>query len=71
MLYSEKFKKAEDALAFYAYARTKNNKGVTIPSQIRYIHYFEKFLKQGWDSKKEADKGITYLIFSYITSAIF
>jgi hypothetical protein len=35
----------EDALNYYALMRTTNRKGVTIPSQQRYIRYFETFLK--------------------------
>ena len=56
LLYSEKFKNAEDALKFYGYARTKNNKGVTIPSQIRYVQYFKESLKLGWKESKSAIK---------------
>jgi phosphatidylinositol-3,4,5-trisphosphate 3-phosphatase/dual-specificity protein phosphatase PTEN len=37
----------EDAMAFYAAMRTKNMKGVTIPSQIRYINYFYKAITTG------------------------
>ncbi|PRP81837.1 pten, isoform E [Planoprotostelium fungivorum] len=40
MLYSQEWKKADDALSFYAAMRTYNQKGVTIPSQLRYIRYF-------------------------------
>ncbi|XP_071696297.1 phosphatidylinositol 3,4,5-trisphosphate 3-phosphatase and protein-tyrosine-phosphatase PTEN1 [Rutidosis leptorrhynchoides] len=36
---------AEDALQVYADKRTTNNLGVTIPSQRRYVHYWQKSLK--------------------------
>jgi hypothetical protein len=35
----------ELALRFYAVKRTKNQKGVTIPSQIRYVAYFARWLR--------------------------
>lgn len=35
---------SDDAFKHYAAARTYDGKGVTIPSQIRYIQYFESFL---------------------------
>jgi len=34
-------------MKFYAAARTFNQKGVTIPSQIRYIKYFEQRMRLG------------------------
>jgi phosphatidylinositol-3,4,5-trisphosphate 3-phosphatase/dual-specificity protein phosphatase PTEN len=40
---------ASEALAFYGKARTTNGKGVTIPSQIRFIEYFGKCLTYGTD----------------------
>ena len=36
---------SEKAFRYYARIRTKNNTGVTIPSQKRYIQYFETFLQ--------------------------
>lgn len=35
---------ADHALEHFGYQRTSNGKGVTIPSQIRYVHYFEEFV---------------------------
>ncbi len=45
LIFSGKCKNSDDALTHYATARTYNGKGVTIPSQIRYIKYFESFLE--------------------------
>jgi len=48
MVYSKAVSCASDALTYFAQKRTKNAKGVTIPSQQRYVHYLEKYLKQQW-----------------------
>jgi len=38
---------ATDALQQFGNARTHNGKGVTIPSQMRYVHYYHQCLQVG------------------------
>lgn len=40
-------KTPNDALRKFAIERTHNAKGVTIPSQMRYVHYYAKILEEG------------------------
>ena len=47
LLWTRDFETASEALAFYAAARTFNKKGVTIPSQVRYVHYLDEWLRRG------------------------
>ena len=39
------FQTANEAMRYYGRERTKNEKGVTIPAQRRYVRYYEKFLR--------------------------
>ena len=45
LLYMKIFETANECLQYYGMMRAENGKGVTIPSQIRYVNYFEKILK--------------------------
>lgn len=45
--YGGMWQSAGEALTYYGAARTKDQKGVTIPSQIRYVHYFETICREG------------------------
>eukprot|EP00466_Bigelowiella_natans_P009358 jgi/Bigna1/49074/estExt_Genewise1.C_380078 len=46
LMYTNPWFDAERALRLFAVKRTKDQKGVTIPSQIRYVHYFHQYLRQ-------------------------
>jgi phosphatidylinositol-3,4,5-trisphosphate 3-phosphatase/dual-specificity protein phosphatase PTEN len=45
LLYLNFFETAEECLLYYGLMRVGTVKGVTVPSQIRYVHYFESILK--------------------------
>ncbi len=42
LMYSGLSENAKDAITYYGWQRFDHGVGVTQPSQVRYIHYFEK-----------------------------
>ena len=50
LIFSNLCNTSEDALKYYAQMRTKNNTGITIPSQRRYVQYFHSFLRANFAS---------------------
>lgn len=47
LLHAGKCSRASDALETFAQKRTHDGKGVTIPSQIRYVHHYEEVVREG------------------------
>ena len=75
LIFSGLCKNTQEALTHYANQRTLNKKGVTIPSQIRYIQYFETFLSSNYEKpflkcipkiiKYDLNKKYTNMIINY------
>lgn len=52
LLHSKMWNVTDEALAFYGAARTKNAKGVTIPSQQRYVDYYGRCVRENLEYKQ-------------------
>lgn len=46
ILYMKIIKCAKDSIIYFGIMRSINNKGITVPSQMRYIYYFDKLVKK-------------------------
>ncbi|CDS07514.1 hypothetical protein LRAMOSA01463 [Lichtheimia ramosa] len=56
LLYLGQATNADEAIRIYGTKRTIDGKGITIPSQIRYVNYFERWLKEDPIDTSEVNK---------------
>ena len=64
LLYAKYAGSAAEALTIFAKQRTKDGKGVQIPSQKRYMSYFEQVMKNGGALPPDRPVRITKIVFS-------
>lgn len=57
LLFTEQFETVEEAIRHYDKTRTKNEKALTIDSQIRQVYHFKNFLDNACASKKGSGGG--------------
>ena len=64
LLHQRMYELADDALAFYGFARTNDCEGVTIPSQRAYVHYYARLCAEGGDALRARllDKSLAYAL---------
>ncbi|KAJ8598507.1 hypothetical protein CTAYLR_001376 [Chrysophaeum taylorii] len=51
LLWAREWRTPREAMQFYGFARTNNQKGVTIPSQRRFVEYFDLTLRESDDGE--------------------
>ncbi|EAY15723.1 phosphatidylinositol-3,4,5-trisphosphate 3-phosphatase, putative [Trichomonas vaginalis G3] len=74
LVHIRRFPHASEALQFYGRKRTHDNKGVTIPSQRRYVFYYEQFLQLGLplqDPFVASPARVTKVVFKNVPKKFF
>ncbi|KAI8642767.1 protein-tyrosine phosphatase-like protein [Parasitella parasitica] len=63
---------AKEAIALYDNTRTSNQKGITIPSQRRYVYYYDIMIKnrQLYDTNKDVSIQITQIVIHDLPQAL-
>lgn len=64
LIFSGMCDSAKDAITYYGWKRFRHGRGVTQPSQVRYVYYFEQVYKRSIKSPilKSPEKIIVYTI---------